>query len=471
MMISSLDLTKSVFGFTLSDFLTVREGFEFTHWINPGAVANFSEQVSSRLERDPKFASDVLNVFSLARKELLSVNQRLLADDLKQLSDNELAGLYREFAKAYRNLYPGFYLGVYATTVEENAQNWLASKLKKQDKGDKFDEYLAELSAPRMNSLAQEEEKSLIQIAIKSKEEKLSAQSINKLISEHVLRYAGLPVLNDETKSWTRAYFAKKLEKLKGLGITELRKLHSDIDNYPHRTSVKQDEILYDLRAPIRIKVIFKFIGQSAWIRLIGRSTFALAHHAARGLFAEIGRRRGLSFEEVKWLAHEEIDNLMRTGELPSKNRIVERKQAAILLYRDGKILIKEGKQAREFAEKEIDVLINGSQSNFLTGKVANPGLVEGVAKLIHNQRDVNKMKSGDILIARMTTVDIMPAAKMAAAIVTDEGGITCHAAIISRELGIPCVIGTHDATKMIRDGDNIKVNAKQGVVTIVNRK
>ncbi|MFA6099944.1 MAG: PEP-utilizing enzyme [Patescibacteria group bacterium] len=77
-------------------------------------------------------------------------------------------------------------------------------------------------------------------------------------------------------------------------------------------------------------------------------------------------------------------------------------------------------------------------------------------------------MTQGDVLVASMTRPEMLPAMKKASAIVTDEGGVTCHAAIVSRELNIPCVIGTKIATTMIKDGDRVEVNATQGIVRII---
>ena len=79
------------------------------------------------------------------------------------------------------------------------------------------------------------------------------------------------------------------------------------------------------------------------------------------------------------------------------------------------------------------------------------------------------KVNKGDILVASMTTPDYIPAMKKAAAIITDEGGITCHAAIIAREFNIPCIIGTKNATKTLKDNNIIEVNANNGTITILN--
>ncbi len=80
-------------------------------------------------------------------------------------------------------------------------------------------------------------------------------------------------------------------------------------------------------------------------------------------------------------------------------------------------------------------------------------------------------MEKGDVLVAGMTTPDFVPAMKKAPAIITDEGGITCHAAIISRELGIPCLVGTRIGTKILVDNELVEVNANHGVVKRLEKR
>ena len=80
----------------------------------------------------------------------------------------------------------------------------------------------------------------------------------------------------------------------------------------------------------------------------------------------------------------------------------------------------------------------------------------------------MKKITKGDILVTGMTLPDYIPSMKKAAAIITNEGGITCHAAIVSRELGKPCIIGTKNATTIIKDGDMIEVRANHGTVRIL---
>ena len=105
------------------------------------------------------------------------------------------------------------------------------------------------------------------------------------------------------------------------------------------------------------------------------------------------------------------------------------------------------------------------SQAPILTGSSASPGIGVGPVKIAKTPKEIGKVKSGDVLVSIMTSPDFVPAMKKAAAIVTDEGGQTSHAAIVSRELGIPCVVGTKTATSTLKDGQLITVDGKKGMI------
>ena len=108
---------------------------------------------------------------------------------------------------------------------------------------------------------------------------------------------------------------------------------------------------------------------------------------------------------------------------------------------------------------------------NELIGQTASPGKARGVVKIIEVVKDMPKMKQGDIMLSETTYPALVSAMKKAAAIVTNVGGLTCHAAIVARELKIPCVVGTKIATQILKDGDRVEVNADEGIVKIIKRK
>jgi pyruvate,water dikinase len=118
---------------------------------------------------------------------------------------------------------------------------------------------------------------------------------------------------------------------------------------------------------------------------------------------------------------------------------------------------IKEAAEAK--AEPEIKAPV------LLSGDGASPGIASGPVRIVPEASQIDKVKTGDVLVAEMTTPDFVPAMKRAVAIVTDRGGRTAHAAIVSRELGIPCVVGAEQATTTLTDGQVITVDGSHGKI------
>ncbi|MDO8444065.1 MAG: phosphoenolpyruvate synthase, partial [bacterium] len=100
-----------------------------------------------------------------------------------------------------------------------------------------------------------------------------------------------------------------------------------------------------------------------------------------------------------------------------------------------------------------------------LKGAAASLGMAYGPVKIIHKPTEIDKINAGDVLVTEMTTPDFVPAMRKARAIITDTGGRTCHAAIVSRELGIPCVVGTGTATHVLKNGQVVTVDGAKGLV------
>jgi pyruvate, water dikinase len=106
-----------------------------------------------------------------------------------------------------------------------------------------------------------------------------------------------------------------------------------------------------------------------------------------------------------------------------------------------------------------------GEGEPIVRGLGASPGIASGRARLTLKAAEMDRLKEGEILVTSMTTPDMVPAMTKSAGIITDEGGMTCHAAIVSRELGVPCIVGTRTATKVIADGAEITLDGKTGMV------
>lgn len=133
---------------------------------------------------------------------------------------------------------------------------------------------------------------------------------------------------------------------------------------------------------------------------------------------------------------------------------------------RTNKLWILQSRPETAWMEGTVTASVTTTERNIIIqGLPASPGIAYGVAHKILSADDITDFKEGEILITKMTDPDWVPAMVKAAAIVTDEGGMTCHAAIVSRELGTPCIVGTGEVTQKINSGDTITVDASRGVV------
>jgi pyruvate,water dikinase len=166
----------------------------------------------------------------------------------------------------------------------------------------------------------------------------------------------------------------------------------------------------------------------------------------------------------ISSLTKEEVIELVRYGNLIEE--LYKFPQDVEWGITGGKIYILQSraittinKVVKETKKKE------GIEEPILRGTGASPGVISSRVKIIQKLDDINEVKEGDIMVTKMTSPDMVPAMRRAAGIVTNEGGLTCHAAIVSRELGAPCIVGTKEATKVLRDGMIITMDGKKGMV------
>jgi len=141
----------------------------------------------------------------------------------------------------------------------------------------------------------------------------------------------------------------------------------------------------------------------------------------------------------------------------------VENNRISIVQTRPITTIKKTEETKKETTQKEINSL--EKLPLLLSGSPASPGIAWGQVVIIQSSREITKIKEGDILVTEMTNPDFVPAMKKSAAILTDRGGRTSHAAIVSRELGIPCIVGTEKATKILKNGQTITIDATNGKI------
>jgi len=175
-----------------------------------------------------------------------------------------------------------------------------------------------------------------------------------------------------------------------------------------------------------------------------------------------VADRFNIDVSDLKFITPDELDSQRLAGS-HFQTELRQRREHSVYYATPDETYIFTGSDYDFFAQ-ELKVETDGLGHD-LQGVVASPGNVRGVVKICESVSEIDKIQTGEILVASMTRPEYLPAMQKAAAIVTDEGGITSHAAIVSRELGKPCVIGTKYATRVLKDGDKVEVDADHGVV------
>ncbi len=163
------------------------------------------------------------------------------------------------------------------------------------------------------------------------------------------------------------------------------------------------------------------------------------------------------------------LDELKR-DDIPQKE-VLEKRDREFVLINNEVILEKSFEEV--LRENNIELVSEPQKvfGEYLQGQSASKGTYTGRVVRVMGHNDFNKVQEGDVLISPMTMVDFLPVMKKAGAFITDEGGALCHAAIVARELGKPCVIGTEVSTETLKDGDLVEVDADNGVVRILERE
>ena len=179
----------------------------------------------------------------------------------------------------------------------------------------------------------------------------------------------------------------------------------------------------------------------------------------------EEGRRRVLSDDEVLGLARLGLQVEQHYGTPQDAEWAIAGGATYLVQSRPITTLATPPAGAPEAPAEATDVAARPEARTLARGLAASPGRVTGAVRVLRSVDEANRLQTGEILVAPMTSPDWVPAMRRAAALVTDGGGMTCHAAIVARELGLPCIVGARDATSVLRDGELVTVDGGAGVV------
>ncbi|MDD5177676.1 MAG: PEP-utilizing enzyme [Candidatus Nanoarchaeia archaeon] len=291
-------------------------------------------------------------------------------------------------------------------------------------------------------------------------------KNYQKLLDNHLKKFAIIGARGYKfDKAWTKEDIEERIKNLISQNKNpdaELKKLAESRKREKElfKQTIKELKIANDSELYKLIKLAKEF----AYIRTWRTDTIYGAGYKVKDLFYEIAKKAGFPIKDLQNLTYTEVIGMAKTEKAPiSEQELNKRREySAQFTFKDSYNVLsgRKWQERLQFLREKVN-----SEINEIKGNVANKGNAQGQAKIVLIPEDLPKVKQKDILITVMTFPNFIPAMEKAAAFVTDEGGILCHAAIVSREMNKPCIIATKIATKIFKDGDLVEVDAKKGIV------
>ncbi|MFA6227027.1 MAG: PEP-utilizing enzyme [Candidatus Paceibacterota bacterium] len=405
--------------------------------------------------------------------------------NIKSLTFQDLFKLYKEKLRAYEESYSIYHAcqPQYVRNIEKYVQGILEERYGK-DLTDNI--YSTLLLSDELDSLSSEHLEWLqIVKELKDKysqekvftEKNLTKEETIK-IENHSRKYIYLGTV-ETNNPWNFDYYIRRLNRDIKSNFDED---YIDLIDKQKDSKDRKDKIIDKYKLSKKIVDICNNLSRIGLIRLQIRFAWTKSAYVLGLITSELAEKsvdQRINKDSIVQYRLDELENAVKYNKYLSEEELKNREEAYLFLSKNlisdygDKVHFYSGKAAVE-KMNELFTEVASSKGG-IKGTIACKGKVIGrVVKFSWIEKELNKkmemMKEGDILVAGQTRPFLMPAIRKAGAIVTDEGGITCHAAIVSRELKIPCIIDTKIATKMLKDGDMVEVDANNGVVKIVKQ-
>lgn len=304
------------------------------------------------------------------------------------------------------------------------------------------------------------EHAALERLALSLRKRKASKALIEKGIAAHLAAYGHITMYDEMYAPLRPADVLRRL-----LRLMRQPTLQQQADATLRRYARQRAAFASLLRDPAttpRQRNLWGFVHEYSMLVELRNFYRGLISSVSAPLFRTIAGRFSLSLTELLAYTDEEIAEALSDQIHLNAQEAQQRIKLGAFVYRSNHIVVVTGPRAASLERRTRASITKGR----LTGQVAYAGtIVRGRVVIIHSTRDMPKLKRGDVLVSSMTRPEFLMSIKRAAAIVTDEGGMMCHAAIVARELHKPCIVGTKHATQVLKDGNMVEVDAERGIV------
>lgn len=438
-------LNKHIVPHTFYEQVYIPENGNQACYVNENEWNDFVAALKEKWVENHNNYEEFEKMFMKAGNEYVLTAKTIAQSKLKGKSDAELKAMYSDYLKKNYAYGPFIWAQFIINNLfAEKAKEILARKLGKD--GKKLYDYVEVALRPEKKAASTQ----LNEIA--SKWASFSGKEKNITYEN----FKWIPCLDIHNRPWTREEFFHH--------INEFRKAEKKLP-------IIYEMLIQKTKFSEKDSKIIGTARKLAYLKDLKDDFRRQGILYGQKLFEEIADRMKISLEDASYLTEEELMGFLEYKKSVSKSLIEERKKGFVIYCnKEKKIECRSGKGIKS-ALNELGIITFEELSEEIKGATASQGVAKGPVTIVRSVLDLSRVKKGDILVAVTTHPDYVPAMQKAAAIVTDEGGITSHAAIIARELGLPCIVGTRHATKLLKDADEIEVDANSGIVRKIKGK
>ncbi len=467
---------KKYLGKCFSEGVTLSENGTIRHIYHEEESLELAK-VAIEKAHDATWAELVVKDTYKAMKEAAKfTEEKIVKQNLSKKTNAQLLEIYNEANQHIEALYS---VGLVPSTMDMGHNlfsQMLANYVEKRASEvglatEQIGEAFSALTTVEEKSLHQEQEENFFKLLLEVNEnsewkkallEKKwhESKTLLQKIEMHAEKYGWLSRGYEGPITWTTEYFAELLKSELKQGTNAKEKL---VELETTHKMLLEKQKLYEKKLAMNAEYtgLFQVARLFTVIKNERKDVVLKLYSDLDKLMKEIAKRLNITYKQSMYISPPEMPSALLEGKV-DETELTKRQKLSYILVNANEMTMFGSKEAVEFLKL---IQVEKKEINELQGHCACPGKARGKVKVINTPIEIHKMQEGDILVSHATEPNLVPAMKKAAAIITDQGGITSHAAIVSRELGVPCVIGTKIATKVFKDGDEVEVDATNGVI------
>lgn len=388
---------------------------------------------------------------------------------LHHYSDQDLVKLFSNFNRAFVQWWA---LSQVAENISYAGEYLLRERVS--------DKQLSIITTPTQKSYSTVEEEKILQLALMVKEDKELFKMFSQTASDITALLKKFPQFNKQLKNHVQNYhwiqngfshieYCDKLffiQRIKAV-LKDQKNIQQGliiIDKRIKKMIIQSKELLSSLHLELKYLKLLHLLDYVSIFQDQRKAITLETHYYFNQFILELSRRTGINKQLLYFSTPYEYQAILE-GTFDTA-ALVDRQKKCVIINDGQRTFI----ETSAVFDKQWNLFFSQEKNNEITefeGRRAEGGKVFGRVKIVLDPRNLQHFQDDEILVTTMTSPDFLPLMRRALAIITDEGGITCHAAIVSRELQKPCVVGTKIATQVLKDNDFVEVNANHGLIKI----